>query len=255
MRSGISVGVQELLRHSVRQQWRFCGVLWPQQWALGGAQPTWECWVLTCSSSKHWGRWTRALWSPSRAGLSLVGSPSGDMLWAAQGALLVETGMHKALGNGNIACSNEGSHRAGCAKGLSCSDSSLLPREKCLCSTQLLAELCWASSAQSAAWGAIRASISRGFILPGVCRRSQWNRKISPSLPSSFIYHVFLFTISEGSGRNYKSDSCERDVLQIGWVGLCFVTTVPLPSRMDVLVVFLDFLSSHANSGTCVERE
>lgn len=76
MRSGISVGVQELLRHSVRQQWRFCGVLWPQQWALGGAQPTWECWVLTCSSSKHWGRWTRALWSPSRAGLSLVGSPA-----------------------------------------------------------------------------------------------------------------------------------------------------------------------------------
>lgn len=32
------------------------------------------------------------------------------------------------------------------------------------------------------------------------------------------------------------------DILQVGKIGLCFVTTLPLPSKMDVLVVFPDFL-------------
>nr|XP_005490038.1 uncharacterized protein LOC102072840 [Zonotrichia albicollis] len=45
------------------------------------------------------------------------------------------------------------------------------------------------------------------------------------------------------------SDSCEGDVLQLGGVGLCFVSTLPPPSKVDVLVASPDFLSSHADSG------
>jgi len=65
---------------------------------------------------------------------------------------------------------------------------------------------------------------------------------LAPSLPSNFIYHAFLFRVSEGSGRNYKSVTVMRgDVLQVGEIGLCFVTTLPLCSKMDVPVVFPDF--------------
>ncbi|RLV98787.1 hypothetical protein DV515_00010353 [Chloebia gouldiae] len=63
-----------------------------------------------------------------------------------------------------------------------------------------------------------------------------------PLLPFKQTVFQFLKDLEE-----ITCDSCERDVLQTGGVGLCFVTTLPLPSKMDVLVVFLDFLSSHAN--------
>lgn len=128
--------------------------------------------------------------------------------------------MHKELGIRHTTSFNEGAQRASCARWLHCSNSSLLPKEGSLFTTQLLLDLCWTSSPHwLPQWWAIRASISQDFILSGVCRSSQWSRKLNPciwgtmlapSLPSNFIYHAFLFTVSEGSGRNYKSDGYER---------------------------------------------
>lgn len=43
---------------------------------------------------------------------------------------------------------------------------------------------------------------------------------------------------SEGSGRSEKSDGCGEDMLQVGEIGLCFVTMLPLLSKTDVPVAF-----------------
>lgn len=223
----------------------------------GRSTPTWECLVLTCSSCKALGDMNTWLWSASRAGLSLVCSPAQVGTWP-DAELLRENcrwkqGCIKGWGWGTSPVPMKAATGQVVQSGWAALTVHPCQKGEVSLYHPLLVELCWTSSPHWCSTGELSEQVSRGtsscqVFAEGHNEAEKWILLCQAVL---FTMRSSLQFLKDLEG--IISDS-QRDVLQLGGVGLCFVTTLPLPSKVDVLVAFLDFLSSHANSGKCVER-